>query len=75
MEFPVSPISMITIEGTDKPCSTCRWVTPAVTDPKQGRCTVSRTASGAIWQRLIRDVANTTCKSFEKGTLGFRDNV
>ncbi|BBO80998.1 hypothetical protein DSCO28_15640 [Desulfosarcina ovata subsp. sediminis] len=75
MDFPVSEITMLNQQGTASPCKTCRWVTPALTDPKQGRCTFSRAKSGAIWLRLIHDINNTTCQKFEEGTLGFRDNV
>lgn len=75
MEFPESAIKMIIENGTANPCKICRWMTPAPTDPTQGRCTVSRTTSGAIWQRLIRDLNNTTCRKFDKGQLSFRDGV
>lgn len=75
MEFPKSAISMVIEEGTGKPCRICKWVTGGVTNPKEGRCTVNRTTTGAIWQRLIRDIDSTSCERFEKGTLSFTDNA
>lgn len=73
MEFPKSAISMVVAEGTSNSCRICKWVTGGMTTPKEGRCTVNRTSSGAIWQRLIRDIDNTTCDRFEKGTISFTD--
>ncbi|MDX9789125.1 MAG: benzylsuccinate synthase beta subunit family protein [Desulfobacterales bacterium] len=75
MEFPKSPISMLNEPGTNKPCKTCRWSTSDVTNPIQGRCTVNRAASGAVWVRLIPNINETTCAKYEKGTLSFRDNI
>ncbi|MGV8073479.1 MAG: benzylsuccinate synthase beta subunit family protein [Syntrophobacteraceae bacterium] len=75
MEFPKSPLEMIVEPGTSKPCRQCKWVTGGLTDPKQGRCTVNRAKSGAIWQRMIRDIDNTTCVKWDKGVLSFRDNA
>lgn len=75
MEFPKSPIQMRREEGTTKPCAKCKWEIAAPTDPTQGQCTRSRTNEGAIWQRLIRDINNTTCDMFEAGEMSFREFV
>lgn len=75
MKFPESPIKMRYEENTDKPCAKCRWHVAADMDPRQGKCTVSRTKKGAIWQRLISDLQNMTCPKYDQGLLSFRDHV
>ena len=60
---------------TSKPCRTCKWETPDPTNPKQGQCTVNRTAAGAVWKRWVRDSENMTCSKHEEGRLSFRDHV
>lgn len=63
------------IEGTKKPCRSCKWEIEDPTNPAQGQCTVNRTTMGSIWKRWVRDSANMTCSHHEEGVLSFREHV